>query len=360
MIRVNHLSKKYEKVQPFTDVSLTVNNGDVVALIGPSGTGKSTLLRCMNLLEKPTEGEIWMDDVCITDPKCDIKAVRQKMGMVFQSFNLFSHLTVLDNIISAPVDLLGVPKDKAREKALALLAQVGLSNKEYSFPDELSGGQKQRVAIARALAMEPDIILFDEPTSALDPTMVGEVQTVIRDLAGHGMTMVIVTHEMSFAREVATRVIFMDEGGIYEEGTPEEIFEHPKRNRTRLFVQSAQSFYERIDKDGFDPIGLSTKITVFGMSHGMKENAIRNACTIAGTLGARYFAGHHDYYDHIHLLLEFSERNPPAAITILWHGDGSNPLDGMDEKTREKLKACAGSIEFSVGEKNNSLRFVDL
>ncbi len=237
MIKIEHLKKVYPKVTPLKDVSVEIHDGDVISVIGPSGTGKSTLLRCINQLEKPTEGRIWLDDVEITDKKCDISKVRQRMGMVFQSFNLFGHLTAIENIMLSPMDLLGKSKQEAYDEGMRLLRTVGLAEKALSYPDELSGGQRQRVAIARTLAMDPDVILLDEPTSALDPTMVGEVQAVIRELAKSGKTLMIVTHEMSFARSISNRVFYMDEGGIYEDGTPEQIFDHPQRENTRRFIR---------------------------------------------------------------------------------------------------------------------------
>ena len=236
MISVSHLRKSFDGVTVLTDVNAEIGKGEVISIIGPSGTGKSTFLRCLNRLETPDGGRIVVNGVDVTDPKTDICAIRRKMGMVFQNFNLFGNLTVIGNIMAAQCDLLKKTPDAARGKALELLARVGLSEKADALPDELSGGQKQRVAIARALAMEPDILLFDEPTSALDPTMVGEVLAVIKDLAKSGMTMLIVTHEMGFARDVSTRVFFMDEGVVYEEGTPDEIFNRPKRPKTIEFV----------------------------------------------------------------------------------------------------------------------------
>jgi len=199
MIRIEHLRKVYPNATPLADVNVTINKGDVISIIGPSGTGKSTLIRCINMLETPTSGDIWVDGVHITDKKCDINKVRQKMGMVFQSFNLFNHMNVIENIMAAPMDLLKRTKQQAYDEGMKLLRMVGLADKAFNYPDELSGGQKQRVAIARTLAMEPEVILFDEPTSALDPTMVGEVQAVIRELARQGLTMMIVTQEMRFA-----------------------------------------------------------------------------------------------------------------------------------------------------------------
>ena len=236
LISVSHLRKSFNGVDVLKDVNAEIEKGEVISIIGPSGTGKSTFLRCLNRLETPDGGSIVVDGVDVTDPKTDLAAVRRKMGMVFQSFNLFGNLTILGNVMAAQCDLLGTPKDEARRKALELLGRVGLANKADALPDELSGGQKQRVAIARALAMDPEILLFDEPTSALDPTMVGEVLAVIKDLAKTGMTMLIVTHEMGFARDVSTRVFYMDEGVIYEDGTPDEVFSRPQKPKTVEFV----------------------------------------------------------------------------------------------------------------------------
>ena len=236
MIKVKNLHKKFDELEVLKGIDEHIRPGEVVVVIGPSGSGKSTFLRCLNQLETATEGEIYVDDELITDPKCDVNKVRQKMGMVFQQFNLFPHLTILENITLAPVMLKKMTKDQAKEKAMELLKRVGLEEKAEAYPVQLSGGQKQRVAIARALAMNPEIMLFDEPTSALDPEMVGEVLDVMKDLAESGMTMVIVTHEMGFAREVASRVIFMDQGISMENGTPEEVFTNPKNERTKLFL----------------------------------------------------------------------------------------------------------------------------
>ena len=238
LIRVENLKKYYngEDVKALDGVTCDIKKGEVVVVIGPSGSGKSTLLRSLNLLEMPTDGKIFFEDVDITDKKTDINVHRQKMGMVFQHFNLFPHMTVLKNMILAPIKLLKKEKAAATEKAMELLKIVGLDDRADAYPNQLSGGQKQRVAIVRALCMEPDVMLFDEPTSALDPEMVGEVLDVMKKLANEGLTMVCVTHEMGFAREVASRVIFMDEGKIIEEGTPEEIFDKPKSERLQSFL----------------------------------------------------------------------------------------------------------------------------
>ncbi|MBP3392456.1 MAG: amino acid ABC transporter ATP-binding protein [Clostridia bacterium] len=238
MIQVDDLKKHYldGKVKALDGVSVSIYKGDVVAIIGPSGSGKSTLLRSLNLLEEPTDGHIYFEGVDITDKKVNINVHRQKMGMVFQQFNLFPHMTVLKNMTLAPVKLLKISETQAKERAMKLLERVGLADRAGAYPAQLSGGQKQRVAIMRALCMQPTVMLFDEPTSALDPEMVGEVLDVMKELALGGMTMAVVTHEMGFAREVANRVIFMENGKIVEEGSPSEIFDHPKSERLQSFL----------------------------------------------------------------------------------------------------------------------------
>lgn len=236
MIKITNLEKHFGKLQVLKGVNCHIKKGEVVVVIGPSGSGKSTFLRCMNLLEVPTGGTIEFEGEVITDKKINIDRLRQKMGMVFQQFNLFPHKTVLQNITLAPMKVKGLSKEEAENIALKLLKKIGLEDKATAYPNQLSGGQKQRIAIARALAMEPDVMLFDEPTSALDPEMVGEVLNVMKELAAEGMTMVVVTHEMGFAKEVGDRVIFMDQGNILEEGTPIDIFENPKNQRTIEFL----------------------------------------------------------------------------------------------------------------------------
>ena len=235
-VKVVGLEKHFNNLVVLDGINLTVNEGEVVCVIGPSGSGKSTFLRCINRLEEATGGQIFVDDIEITSKKVNINKAREEIGMVFQQFNLFSNYTVLENIMLAPVELKRMTKAEAKEKALELLERVGLSDKANNFPHQLSGGQQQRVAIARALAMNPDIMLFDEPTSALDPEMVGEVLQVMKELAAAGMTMIVVTHEMGFARDVADRVVFMADGHIIEEGTPEEIFTNPKHERAKEFL----------------------------------------------------------------------------------------------------------------------------
>ena len=236
MIKTEQLTKSFGDKQVLKGIDEQINSGEVVVIIGPSGSGKSTFLRCMNLLEEPTTGKVIFEGQEINKKGVDIDSIRTKMGMVFQSFNLFPHLTVLDNIMIGPQQVKKVPKDKAEAIARKLLTRMGMSEKADVYPQSLSGGQKQRIAIARALAMEPDMMLFDEPTSALDPEMVGEVLQVMKDLAMEGMTMVVVTHEMGFAKEVGDRILFMDDGQVMEQGTPFEIFNHPKSERTKDFL----------------------------------------------------------------------------------------------------------------------------
>jgi len=236
VIETKDLKKIYGDHVVLNGITETIQKGEKVVVVGPSGSGKSTFLRCLNLLEMPTSGEVWFEGNNITDPKCDINKLRQKMGMVFQQFNLFPHLSVKENITLAPIKLLGMKKEEADKKAIELLTRIGLQDKADAYPNQLSGGQKQRIAIIRALAMNPDVMLFDEPTSALDPEMVGEVLELMKELADAGMTMVVVTHEMGFAREVATRVMFIDEGQVKEQNTPEEFFRNPQNPRLKDFL----------------------------------------------------------------------------------------------------------------------------
>lgn len=253
MIEVSHLKKTYSNgLQVLRDVNATIGKGEVISIIGPSGTGKSTFLRCLNLLETPSGGSITVNGEDLLSSKTNVPNLRRKMGMVFQSFNLFNHLSIMDNLCIGPMKLLGKSRQEAEARAMELLAMVGLAEKANVMPSQLSGGQKQRIAIARCLSMDPEIILFDEPTSALDPTMVSEVLGVIRTLAKQGMTMVIVTHEMRFARDVSTRIFYMDQGIVYEQGTPEQIFENPKEERTRIFINRIRDYHYIITSPQYD------------------------------------------------------------------------------------------------------------
>ena len=318
MIRIEHLQKAYPNVTPLKDVNAEIHDGDVISVIGPSGTGKSTLLRCINLLEKPTSGRIWLDDEEITDRKCNINKIRQKMGMVFQSFNLFGHLTVIENIMLAPMDLLGRSKQEAYDTGMQLLRTVGLAEKALNYPDELSGGQKQRIAIARTLAMDPDVILLDEPTSALDPTMVGEVQAVIRDLARTGKTLMIVTHEMAFARAICNRVFYMDEGGIYEDGTPEQIFECPRRENTRRFVYRLKVLELDIRNRDCDFQGMQGQIEAYGHKNQIPPRLIHRIQLVFEELIQKILLPQMTLSasPRIHIVMEYAETDEKAVMTV--------------------------------------------
>jgi len=271
LLRITHLRKSYGGLDVLRDINVDIHRGEVISIIGPSGTGKSTFLRCLNLLEQPTNGSIIVDGEDILAKGYPVNRLRQKMGMVFQSFNLFEHKTVLENVIFAPCQLRHVPDEKAREEGLALLRKIGLAEKADVYPSSLSGGQKQRVAIARALAMKPDVILFDEPTSALDPTMVGEVLSVIRQLAKEGMTMLIVTHEMKFAHDVSTRIFFMYDGYIHEDGSPKQIFENPVHSATKAFIQRIRKEVFEIEGPDFDFLGMHSTMGAFCHKYGITE-----------------------------------------------------------------------------------------
>ncbi len=355
MIKIEHLRKEYPNITPLKDVSVEINKGDIISVIGPSGTGKSTLLRCLNQLEEPTSGTVTVDGEVITDPKCDISLVRRKMGMVFQSFNLFANLNIIENVISAPVNLLKIPKDQAYKEGMELLKRVGLAEKAKNYPNELSGGQKQRVAIARAIAMHPEIILFDEPTSALDPTMVGEVLAVIRNLAKEGMTMMIVTHEMKFARDVSNRVFYMDEGGIYEDGTPEQIFEHPKREKTRVFIKRLKQLSITIETLNFDYIGFISKIEQFGTDNMIDRNIVRNLELTFEELVIQNIARFVEFSDEglpIEMVIEHSEADGSAGMTISYPGKRYDPFSDGDELSAKLISRLASSVDYSYEEKN--------
>ena len=278
MISIRHLSKTFKtpdgkSLQVLKDVSCDIEKGEVISIIGPSGTGKSTFLRALNLLDPPTGGEILFDGENILQKGYSVNRLRQRMGMVFQSFNLFDHLTILQNVTLAPMKLLGLSREDAEAEAIQLLRKVGMAEKAEVYPSSLSGGQKQRVAIARTLAMHPEVILFDEPTSALDPTMVGEVLSVIRQLAKEGMTMLIVTHEMKFARDVSSRIFFMYDGYIHEDGSPEQIFDHPVHSATKAFVNRIQKLAFEIADDNFDFLQMPTDISQFCIKYNIAEKA---------------------------------------------------------------------------------------
>lgn len=275
MISIKNLKKSFGDNLVFENVNLDVNRGDAVVIIGGSGCGKSTLLRCINKLEVPNSGQILIDGQDILEKNTDVEAIRKKLGMVYQNFNLFLHLNVMENIVLAPMKVLGLPKKQAIREAEELLEMVGMENRRYHMPQQLSGGQKQRVAIARAMAMKPEIMLFDEPTSALDPTMVDEVENVIRRLISNGMTSITVTHEMRFAKNIASKVIFLAEQGIYEQGSSKDVFENPSRELTRQFLYRSRMLEKSIDKNDTDVYALCSEIKAFAASYGLSARQAR-------------------------------------------------------------------------------------
>jgi His/Glu/Gln/Arg/opine family amino acid ABC transporter permease subunit len=355
MIRIEHLKKVYPNVTPLKDVNGTICRGDVVTIIGPSGTGKSTLLRCLNRLEVPTEGKITVFGKDIGKKETDIGAVRQRMGMVFQNFNLFPHLTVIENIMLAPVELKGTERQAAYENAVRLLKSVGLAEKALSYPSELSGGQKQRVAIARTLAMDPEIVLFDEPTSALDPTMVGEVLSVIRSLAARGLTMMIVTHEMKFARDVSSRIFYMDEGIIYEEGTPEKIFDAPERRKTRAFIKRLKVEEIHITSQDYDFIGVNETIRLFGEKHMLAPKMIMNMQRVFEELMAQCTIPKLGQTFDLTTLIEYREENGELDMQFLWKGEQFNPFTGGDELSLKVVQTSLKKQEYSYENGENRL-----
>ena len=347
MIKICHLKKQYPNVTPLKDVNVEIHKGDVISIIGPSGTGKSTLIRCINMLETPTAGEIWVDGECITDKKCNINKIRRKMGMVFQSFNLFNHMNIIENIMAAPVDLLKKSKQEAYDRGMELLRTVGLADKAFNYPDELSGGQKQRVAIARALAMDPEIILLDEPTSALDPTMVGEVQAVIKELAKRGLTLMIVTHEMRFAREIANRVFYMDEGGVYEDGTPEEIFDNPKREKTIRFIKHLKVFETLITSKDFDFIGFNTSLEEFARRNQVSSRALMRAQAVFEELGVQIILPELPDDFKMSVAVEYSEEEETLTMLIKYDGKSFDVRDTDNFLSLKLAENASQSIDYA-------------
>jgi polar amino acid transport system ATP-binding protein len=353
MIRIEHLRKEYPTAVPLKDVNVEIHRGDVISVIGPSGTGKSTLIRCINLLDKPTSGKVFIDDEEITAKGSDVARIRRKMGMVFQHFNLFPHMTVIENIMSAPMDLLGKSKQEAYEKGMELLRKVGLADKALNYPDVMSGGQKQRVAIARTLAMEPEIILFDEPTSALDPTMIGEVQAVIRDLAKQGTTMIIVTHEMKFAREICNRVFYMDEGGIYEDGSPEQIFDNPQKERTRQFIRHLKVLEYPITSKDFDFIGFNTQIEEFGRKHRISQRTIYNIQAYVEEMCVQIILPQMQDSFELLVTIEYSEEKDDADVLIRYNGAAFDPMQTDNELSLLLAKKATAEIVYQYDPEKN-------
>ena len=338
LLRISHLKKSYGNLDILRDITADIHRGEVISIIGPSGTGKSTLLRCLNLLEQPTGGSIVVDGEDILAKGYPVNRLRQKMGMVFQSFNLFEHKTVLENVIFAPCQLRRMPEEEAREEGLALLRKVGLAEKADVYPSSLSGGQKQRVAIARALAMKPDVILFDEPTSALDPTMVGEVLSVIRQLAKEGMTMLIVTHEMKFAHDVSTRIFFMHDGYIHEDGSPRQIFESPVHSATKAFIQRIRKEVIEIDGPDFDFLGMHSAVSAFCHKYGIPEKEEK-----AQQLIGKMLDGAMAPYRPITVRITHSEQSLVTALDFMVEKMTATPLN--DAHHSELSGQCRQVIE---------------
>lgn len=353
MIDIINLRKEYENVTPIQNITTTINKGDVISVIGPSGTGKSTLLRMINMLERPTSGQIIIDGEDITVKGYPLHKLRQKVGMVFQSFNLFNHMTVIENVCYAPMVIKHMNVKAAYEKGLELLDMVGLGQFAYSYPHMLSGGQKQRAAIARTLAMDPDIILFDEPTSALDPTMVGEVESVIKVLKETGYTMMLVTHDMNFAEKIANRVFYLDEGCIYEEGTPEEIFRKPKKEKTKTFVKRLKEFECSFDSQACDYPALRVKLDQFAYKNEIpysesKKNMAIVEELIFGMLLPRFENGK----STLNLKLTYSDLLKDTRIEAFW---SDIDIDILSKENKMSMDII-GLYSSSISQNNNSIR----
>ncbi len=339
IISVKNMEKRFGDNVILHDVTTEIEKGEVISIIGPSGTGKSTFLRAINFLDPPTGGEICFDGAPVA--KSNVDAVRRRMGMVFQSFGLFSHLDVMGNLTAGPVKLLHLSQSEAEERAAELLKTEGLSERARFFPRQLSGGQKQRVAIARCLAMSPEVILFDEPTSALDPTMVSEVMAVMRSLAKSGMTMLVVTHEMDFARDVSSRVLYMDEGGIYEQGTPDEIFNNPQKPKTREFIYNIRSYHFEAGSRDFDYVEMLSGVENFCFRHAIGRKTANKLQLLAEELMINIVA---PQYGVCALAVHFSEKQDTCEISVSYKGKAGNALDTAEDKL------AAGMVKSSARE----------
>ncbi len=355
MISIRHMEKAFGEHIVLKDINAEIKKGDVVSIIGPSGSGKSTLLRCLNRLEEPTGGSVLVNGIDVGQKDYKINLLRQKMGMVFQSYNLFSHLNVIENLMFAPMKLLGCSEEEAYQRGMQLLRTVGLEDKEESYPDELSGGQKQRIAIARCLAMEPEVILFDEPTSALDPTMVGEVLAVLKRLAQEGMTMIIVTHEMRLAKTISSRVFYLDQGIIYEEGSPEEIFEHPQKERTRLFVKGQNLFRSSFCRNELDYLGLISQINEFAVKKMFSPRLVRN---IEKAIEKAYLAKILPYLKEetkMDFSLEYKEKEESVLLRFSWEDVLLEELQHTEKLEEELKEKGLKEAKFSYEEGKNHL-----
>ena len=359
LIEVKGLKKSFGPHEVLKGIDLTVEAGDRIAIIGGSGCGKSVFLRSLTLLEKPTAGKIFIDGREITEKGANVDQIRQSMGMVFQKFHLFSEMDVMDNLCLAPVKLKGMPRKDAEDKAMELLTQVGLASRAHRWPEALSGGQQPRIAICRCLMMEPKVLLFDEPTSALDPPMVGEVLAVIRMLAKRDMSMLIVTHEMNFAREVANRVLFIQDGGIYEDGTPAEIFDNPKREKTVAFIQKIKYFSYEIKEADFDLMILQGGIQNFGEKYGLNQKQIYRLQICTEELIYEMLRGCYENSDKVDINLDvsYSEAKNVTELDMTTGGKEFNPFENdSDELGITILKKVAGNISYSRENDKNKIR----
>jgi len=322
MIEIKHIKKAYGDTVILEDVNAVINDGDVIAIIGPSGCGKSTLLNCINVLQRATSGQIIFNGVDLMDPQCDLKLYRRKIGMVFQSFNLFGHLTILENAIEPQVTLLKRSRQEACDNAVKYLKMVGMADKMFNYPHQLSGGQKQRAAIARTLSMDPEVLLLDEPTSALDPKMVGEVEYVIKKLVNQGRTMIVVTHEMRLARQISNRIFYMDEKGLYEEGSTEEIFTNPKREKTRIFVNKIKKLELVIDSDLFDYVNAVKEIEQYGDRLELDAKLVRQAQLLFEESCMQGIIPLMGGDVSLKVVYEYSDVNRTLKMTIYHKGEG--------------------------------------
>ena len=349
MIRIEHLKKQYDNgTAPFSDICCEIRTGDVISVIGPSGTGKSTFLRCINMLDPPTEGRIFLDDEEITRPGYDLTALRRRVGMVFQSFHLFENMTAIENVMDPQRLLLRRSKKEAYDRGIELLKKVGMAEKALNYPSAMSGGQKQRVAIARALAMDPEVILFDEPTSALDPTMVGEVEAVIRSLAAEGRTMLIVTHEMRFAKEVSNRVFLMAEGGIYDDGTPQQIFDDPQKELTKRFIRRLKVLEFEITSGQFDFPDLISSLNLYGEKNCISRSAVSRAQLIVEELLMQTLLPQLGDHFNAKITFEYNADDQHLTVDLLYDGPERNPLEQSgDGLSARIISAYSDQVDYT-------------
>ncbi len=360
LLVIEHLAKSFDGVTPIRDLSTVIHAGDVISVIGPSGTGKSTLLNLINHLENPDDGKIIFEGTNTLSKHYNFSRLRRKVGMVFQSFNLFAHLTIVENIMLAQIELLGRSRQEAYERSMELLESVGLASKALSYPAELSGGQQQRVAIARAIAMDPQIMLFDEPTSALDPTMVGEVLSVIRNLAQKGTTMLIVTHEMKFAHDVSNRVFYMDEGGIYEDGSPQQIFEDPQKEKTRIFIKHLKQLELEINEESEEPGRYLPRLQKFCTNNMIGSRMQRDIELAFEELIQQGIMQRTDAIRRIpiHINFEYSETENSTVMTLTYGGDKFDPFTQGDEISAKIVQTLSAAADYAYDTENRvTVRF---